>query len=622
MKYNYKDNPLENKNDVQNLVIQMCEPLKPLYSEGKARLNIGNVLSTGTKPAIDMEKYARPLWGIVPLIAGGKEYDIVDIYLTGIRNGTNHKHKEFWGYIEDYDQRMVEMAEIALALILIPDKIWQPLNNREKTNLVNWLNQINCFKISNTNWKFFNIIVNIALKSINQEYNKEILQQSLEVIETFYIDNGWYSDGICDRIDYYIPMGFHYYSLIYAKVMEKDDPKRSKLFKDRAAMFAKDFIYWFSNDGSAIPFGRSLTYRFAEGAFWGALAFADVEALPWGVIKGIYLRHLRWWFNKPIFDNGGVLSIGYAYENLIMSESYNASGSPYWSMKAFLPLALSDEHPFWQAIEESLPVLSDIKLQSEPRMVIYRNKDQNHIMSFTAGQCWQPDWANSFAKYSKFVYSNIFGFNVSKGAYGLTLGAYDSTLAISECDNYYRVRGKCEEYKVSEHVIYSKWKPWNNVEVKSWIIPGNPWHIRIHKIETERVLDIADGGFAILRDENKRQPDYDKDTYLLENSILIKYPWGSSGMVSIYGNQKPEVVFCEPNTNLLYSQTYIPTLKSRLTAGTHLFISAVYGGVAQDTQAEWNNSPKVEYLNKIITIKSMSKEIKIDLNNFDVNLLI
>ena len=46
-----------------------------------------------------------------------------------------------------------------------------------------------------------------------------------------------------------------------------------------------------------------------------------------------------------------MLSIGYGYPNLFMCESYNSAGSPYWALKAFLPLALPEDHPFWTAEE-------------------------------------------------------------------------------------------------------------------------------------------------------------------------------------------------------------------------------------------------------------------------------
>lgn len=45
-------------------------------------------------------------------------------------------------------------------------------------------------------------------------------------------------------------------------------------------------------------FGRSCTYRFAVDGFWGMLACvtkADEEpVIPWGVLKGVYLKKFLW----------------------------------------------------------------------------------------------------------------------------------------------------------------------------------------------------------------------------------------------------------------------------------------------------------------------------------------
>jgi hypothetical protein len=61
-------------------------------------------------------------------------------------------------------------------------------------------------------------------------------------------------------------------------------------------------------------------------------------------MKGIILRHLRYWMNRPILDKAGILSVGYGYPNLIMAETYNSPGSPYWGLKAYLILALDEGH--------------------------------------------------------------------------------------------------------------------------------------------------------------------------------------------------------------------------------------------------------------------------------------
>lgn len=77
--------------------------------------------------------------------------------------------------------------------------------------------------------------------------------------------------------------------------------------------------------GRAIPFGRSVGYRFAMVSFWGALAYADVELpapLTWGMVKGIVMRHLRWWQKQhDIWTSSGTLSIGYSYPCMYVSIS-------------------------------------------------------------------------------------------------------------------------------------------------------------------------------------------------------------------------------------------------------------------------------------------------------------
>ena len=173
-----------------------------------------------------------------------------------------------------------------------------------------------------SNWKFFRVMIDLGLMHCGVAVDAEKRNAYLDDIERFAIGNGWYRDGPIRSADHYIPFAFHFYGLIYAAL--SDDAKRAERYRARAAEFARSIRHWYAPDGSALPFGRSLTYRFAHAGFWGALAYAGVEALPWGQIKGYYLRNLRWWARQPIFDRDGVLSVGYAYPNLLMSEGYNS----------------------------------------------------------------------------------------------------------------------------------------------------------------------------------------------------------------------------------------------------------------------------------------------------------
>jgi hypothetical protein len=605
-----KTNPLKTRDDMAKALKQICDPLKPYYSNGFARLHLGNTSAAYSDSISEMEGFSRLLWGLAPFFAGEDEkYDLWDKHLQGIKNGTNPKHEEYWGEINHYDQRIVEMAAFGVALLLIPDKIWDPLSEHEKENFSQWLGQINEFKAHDCNWLFFPVLVNLGLNNVGLPYDKKRVEENLERIDEFYLSNGWYSDGMNGHSDYYVPFAFHYYGLIYAKVMEKKDPIRSQNYKERAEDFAKDFIAWFSSDGSSIPYGRSLTYRFAQCSFWSAAVFAEIKPFSLGVMKGLILRHLRWWFQQSIFNNAGILTIGYSYPNLVMAENYNSPCSPYWALKTFLPLALDAEHPFWKAEEEPLPKMEDKVVQKEPHMIICRDQNSEHILAFNSGHFSTNEHTHTSAKYEKFVYSNIFGFSVSRAEWGLSQGAFDSMLALSEGDNIYRVKRYCEEFTVEDETIYSKWKPWNDVEVKTWLIPGTPWHIRIHRIETGRLLDTADGSFALGIEDKKLKPEL--ETSQNEKECFAKMPWGASGVKCLHGDGNAKLVFPNSNTNILYSRTVIPTIKTRVEPGVSWLVSAVYGD-SWNKNNTWSEVPSVYFTNDHVVVLLPNKdEIKI-----------
>ncbi|HZH60140.1 MAG TPA: DUF2264 domain-containing protein [Metabacillus sp.] len=605
-----KTNPLKTREDVSEALKQICNPLKSYYSKGFARLKLGYTSAAYADTTSEMEGFSRVIWGLAPLLAGEDiNYDIWEMHLEGIKNGTNPHHDEYWGDIKHFDQRIVEMAAFGLALILIPNKIWEPLSQQEKENFRIWLGQINKFKAHDCNWLFFAVLVNLGLKNVGMPYDRIKVEENLERIDQFYLSNGWFADGIGGHSDYYVPFAIHYYSLIYAKVMEKEDPIRSRIYKDRAEVFAKDFIYWFSSDGSSIPYGRSLTYRFAMSSFWGAAVYAGIEPFSLGVMKGLILRNLRWWLKQPIFNDTGILTIGYSYPNLVMGENYNSPGSPYWGLKSFLPLALDSNHPFWEAEEEPLPNLKEKKIQREPHLIICRNKPGDHILAFNSGHHSTNEHTHTSAKYEKFVYSSTFGFSVPRAEWGLSQGAFDSMLALSEEDNIYRVKRKSEEYIVEDEYIYSRWKPWDNVEVKTWLIPGTPWHIRIHRIETGRLLDSAEGGFALGIEDKKGKAEVETNQNAQE--CFAKMLGGASGIKNLYGGGNTELIYPNANTNILHSRTVIPTIQTRITPGTSILVNAVYGETGSNEDS-WVDVPHVEVKKEHVVVRfSNEKPISI-----------
>lgn len=111
--------------------------------------------------------------------------------------------------------------------------------------------------------------------------------------------------------------------LLYAKLTGEEEPARAAEFKKRAQIAALDLVHYYDVEGRAIPFGRSVGYRFAMVSFWSSLAYADVELpapLTWGMVKGIVLRNLRWWQTQhDIWSSSGTLTIGYSFPNMFVS---------------------------------------------------------------------------------------------------------------------------------------------------------------------------------------------------------------------------------------------------------------------------------------------------------------
>lgn len=418
------------------------------------------------------------------------------------------------------------------------------------------------------------------------------MNAALDRLDDFYLGDGWYADGMTEQRDYYIPFAMHFYGLVYARMAGERDPRRAAMYRERAVAFAQDFVNWFATNGAALPFGRSLSYRFAQGAFWGALAFADLEALPWGAIKGLALRHLRWWSQQPIFASDGTLSIGYAYSNLNMAEQYNSPGSPYWALKFFLPLALPKLHPFWQAEELPLPELPSIQYQPHPHMIFYRDSSRQHIVALTSGQ-HEPWIRHAGEKYAKFAYSTAFAFSVPIGRRGLTQAAADSMLALSDDGEVYRVREKCIAAVYEEGALHSRWQPLPGVEVETWLIPAPPWHIRVHCLRTDRPLWSAEGGFAL--DRSGDDPLANAGVHEAAEAIAsARYPAGGSGVRDLLDRRMGQVVRVDPNTSLMFPRTVLPMLTAQHGPGNHWLACAVLADAdLKHWTDDWEHVPAV-----------------------------
>lgn len=566
---------LRTRADIQELVGELLRPLAAHFSPGRAAVTLGSYLPWYGEPAASLEGFARPLWGIVPLLMGGGSCEHLSLWQEGLLHGTDPDHPEFWGWAGDCDQRSVEMPVIALAAAWRPQEFWEPLGSAGQANLVRWLGRINEVEVVDNNWRFFRVLVNAALRRLGAEWSHEMIDADLKRLDSFYLGNGWYADGEGRRGDYYVPMAFHLYGLLFARLAAGPaELAWAERLRERARRFAPDFVRWFAADGAAVPFGRSLTYRFAAGAFWGALPLADLEAVPWGVARGLWARHLRWWMAQPMRTESGVLTIGYCYPNTLLAENYNGPGSPYWAFKAFLPLALPAEHPFWQAEETPLPAPQGAFTAPEAGLVITSDPAGGQVVALNAGQPVTDFPRHAAHKYSKFAYSSRHAFSVAAGT-RLAEGGFDSVLAVSDDGERYRARERCEDAKAEGGIAASRWRPWPDVEIETRLIAEpDGAHVREHRIRTARPLWTADNGFAV----GFGRPAEIREESVTPNAITVRTLRGHSGLADLSGGRALQTVPLEPGTNLASPLAVMPSLQGRLPPGEHLLRARVWAG--------------------------------------------
>ncbi|KAL2861955.1 hypothetical protein BJX68DRAFT_260753 [Aspergillus pseudodeflectus] len=586
----FSDNPLRTREDVVRASRALIAPLLPYFSPACARIHIPVAVGTHfDETAAELEGFARPLFVVASLLhAGASPLDeLLQPWVHGFAAGTDPEHAEYWGPISDRDQRMVEAEMVAFALLAAPrEGLWDRFDARTKTNVANWLRSIQGKQMHVSNWLWFRVMASVALIKVCgvavHELQEE-MEQDLAQLDAMYLSHGWSSDGIwpnADEVlateeelfkaagkrhqrfwsrqaDYYSgSFAIQFSQLLYVKFAADLDPQRAEKYRQQAREFGQDFWRYFDEQGAAIPFGRSLTYRFACAGFFAALALAEVDCLPSpldkpGTVKGLLLRHVRWWAKRStdIFHADGTLNIGWLYPNMFLSEGYTSSQSVYWALKSLVVVALSSTSSFWTEPESDHPqtTASPVLYLAAPRQILCNHPAGNHHFLLNPSQYLKRAFKNTTAKYSKFAYSSAFPFSLTVGATLPAQIAPDNALLLSRdgtetwatktlCTDARvgtaRVRVHFRDYDPAGQtceeltVVSAQWYPWadRQVSVTTTLVPPSgrwpDWHVRVHRITVRGqglgTLHTIEGGFAIEKDPRPQhqQPQQQQGTGL------------------------------------------------------------------------------------------------------------
>ncbi|MFD1910923.1 DUF2264 domain-containing protein [Halodurantibacterium flavum] len=578
----FQSNPMQSRADFQEATLALFEPLLPYLERQGARMDFDEGGASFDMQSSSVEGVVRPLWGLVPLAMGGGSTEHWPLLRRVIAEGVDPAHQNYWGPVHDHSQRAVEMAAIGMMLMLLPEEGWYPFEECERDNLVAWIDAIQRVELVDNNWLFFAILVQAGLRRIGRAdlVDEALHERYLTRIEEWYLGDGWYGDGPELPIDHYNGFAMHFYALLYAQYAEAADAARCRRFRQRAGLFAVQFAQWFAESGETVMVGRSLIYRFATAAFWGIAATAEQDELSIGAIKGIWARQIRSWRNLPIFTSDGLLTRGYGYPNLIMSEEYNSPTSPYWAMKAFFPLAWGEDSDFWRAEEEPLPVPRELTPMPAASSIVQRSGGHS-ILHYAAPvrSALQRD------KYNKFAYSTFLGPDMASLQYSERFSFGDNILAFSfdEGLNWTMCHAR-PEARVTDDQIHMTWISGRQM-VETIVIPETEGRFqRRHDFVLDAPALVVETGFAVsewYRPAELLGPD---KTVLRSHQVAgalraqqarvapaltVRGENGVSGIESLDVTPKLAVLGTRIHTNISSPKTAVPFLLARLGPGAH-----------------------------------------------------
>ncbi|MGY0148657.1 DUF2264 domain-containing protein [Edwardsiella tarda] len=280
----------------------------------------------------------------------GQRWDIADLLSRAFLAGTDPAHPGYWGTLHDYDQRICESADLALALWLSKRWVWARYDARQREQVLAWFAQVPARQTVDNNWHLFGLTVEMVLRDLRGE--GEVDQQKYQRIKEFHVGEGWFRDGARGNYDYYNAWGFHY-SLYW---LNQIDPQFDQAFiQQTLQQFNAGYRHLLTPQGIAF-FGRSACYRLAAAAPLLAEASQAPSPATLGLAKRALAVTLRYFIANGAM-RAGAPTQGLFADDARLVDNYSGPASSFWSLRALnIALYSAPQNGLWQAQEQPLPI--------------------------------------------------------------------------------------------------------------------------------------------------------------------------------------------------------------------------------------------------------------------------
>jgi hypothetical protein len=340
-------------------------------------------------------------------------------------DGTNPSNSStYWGDIGHLDQRIVESADIAVAIWMSRERVFHKMTKAEQAQIIAWLAQVDGKGTYTDNWILFTGIVQAVRHHLGFPSPLDDLDYRLIQIDEFYRGDGWYVDGPTNEFELYNAWMFGWHYLLWTWIDGERRPEHRQLVLERGRSFIEGFLHFFAANGSYPAWGRSIVYRFAAVAPFALGHFLKIAPNDPGLLRRVSSGCIRYFYDRGLFDpDQHFVRQGYYGDFPPAGEAYISPGSPYWCCHGLFALTFDRDDPFWTAIESPLPVeRADFELVlPAPGFVLSGRKDTGQVLLLNSrsGQEHDAPRHNYTSKYGKLAYSTHFPFNVlpTRGSY-------------------------------------------------------------------------------------------------------------------------------------------------------------------------------------------------------------
>ena len=616
-------------------IMDIAEQLYTPLFEKIARRFLGNEAYTVSDSVgfecTRIEEVFRPLWGVAPLINERDIYIncpkgkillqrlITKIILEGTDKDSPLRFDRFVAdSIAFANQAVTEAAAYLVCAYFAKDKLWAILNDSEKQQIADFISKWSIVAINNSwpnNHYWYPIICLEILKRFGYAYPEadDAVKEGYKNLDSLYVDNGWYADGIFGRFDFYHAWAHHTYTLLWILIADKTADgykERAAMYKSRTEEYIKFYVNFFDSDGGMAAYGRSLSYRFAAVSIF-SLAAAVGCNIDYGVAKTVVIRNIEYFFKNSIPREDGTFPVGYLYEADGFGESYQSEGASSCYTQGLMCLLADESNPLWTAKEKPLPIENGDYTVKAPlkgvSITLCGENDfggvtlYNNSVHYYQDKVFRHTFGDMSSMYGKFAYNSRSGFGISTK----DLLAGDNMLSLFTPDRrMFSERSEIFDLGEQDGFMISRQIPFSNdpkTTVTTYLLPLNSgWHIRLHRIELSQSYIVADGGFSI---------GFTDDSHTFENGTL-KYKNFESRVVAFNMDGTVEKSVIAPGMHLLKPQAAYPQfVSSPLKKGTY------YLGVAVgfSTDKALCPPPEIEIANGIalVTFKGEKKKISL-----------